>query len=72
MRDDGPDSFPYYDNADGILNPGIAPFLTVWSREVDASLDNKQRISLFSDAATLRTQMEAYAAPHRRGVRHRG
>lgn len=26
-------SFPEYDNADGILNPGLAPFVTVWSRE---------------------------------------
>jgi type II secretory pathway component PulK len=62
-EDDGPDSFPYYDNGDGILDFGIAPFLTVWAREVDASMDNKQRISLFSDAATLQTQMQAYAAP---------
>lgn len=32
-EDDGDASFPYYDNADGVLNPGIAPFVTVWSRE---------------------------------------
>jgi len=60
-EDDGAESFPYYDNGDGILNPGIAPFLTVWSREVDTSLDNKQRISLYSDAATIQAQMLAYA-----------
>ena len=60
-EDDGLDSFPYYDNGDGILDYGIAPFLTVWSREVDTSLDNKQRISLYSDSATVQTQMEAYA-----------
>lgn len=32
-EDDGEASFPEYDNADGVLNPGIAPFVTVWSRE---------------------------------------
>lgn len=32
-EDDGAASFPYYDNADGILNPGIAAFATVWSQE---------------------------------------
>ncbi len=32
-EDDGDESFPYYDNGDGELNRGIAPFLTVWSRE---------------------------------------
>ncbi len=32
-EDDGAGSFPYYDNADGILNHGIAPYVTVWSRE---------------------------------------
>ncbi|MFQ5804871.1 MAG: hypothetical protein ACE5I3_00310 [Phycisphaerae bacterium] len=60
-EDDGEESFPYYDNADGILDYGIAPFLTVWAREVDVSLDNKQRISLHNDAATVQAQLEAYA-----------
>ncbi len=59
-EDDGEDSFPYYDNADGILDYGIAPFLTIWSREPDASIDNKQRISLYSDGATIQAQMLAY------------
>jgi type II secretory pathway component PulK len=36
-EDDGEDSFPYYDNADGILDHGLAPYITVWSRE---SLDS--------------------------------
>ncbi len=36
-EDDGDLSFPYYDNGDGILNHGIAPFVTVWSREPRAT-----------------------------------
>lgn len=59
-EDDGEESFPYYDNGDGILNHGIAPFLTVWSREVDTSLDNKPRINLHGDAATVQAQMVLY------------
>ncbi|WP_320046860.1 type II secretion system protein GspK [uncultured Ilyobacter sp.] len=61
-EDDGADSFPYYDNADGILQYGIAPFLTVVSREIDASLDNRARLNLNADSATLQAQIAAYAA----------
>lgn len=61
-ENDGEESFPYYDNADGFLNHGIAPFLTVWAREVDVSLDNQPRISLHSDAATVQAQIMADAA----------
>jgi type II secretory pathway component PulK len=32
-EDDGDQSFPYYDNADGVLNHGLAGYCTVWSRE---------------------------------------
>jgi len=32
-EDDGSASFPYYDNGDGILQRGLAPYVTVWSRE---------------------------------------
>lgn len=59
-EDDGDATFPYYDNADGILNLGIAPFLTVYSREPDTALDNKQRINLNTDAAAVAAQMTAY------------
>jgi len=52
-EDDGEGSFPEYDNADGVLNPGLAPFLTVYSRELDTALDNKPRINLNGDAAYL-------------------
>ena len=39
-EDDGDESFPYYDNADGILDYGIAPFLTVWSSEPGGEGEN--------------------------------
>jgi type II secretory pathway component PulK len=52
-EDDGETSFPYYDNEDGVLNRGIAPFLTIWSREPDTALDNKPRINLNQDAAVI-------------------
>jgi len=32
-EDDGDASFPYYDNADGLLDRGLAPYVTVWSAE---------------------------------------
>lgn len=32
-EDDGDASEPRHDNADGLLNLGLAPFVTVWSRE---------------------------------------
>lgn len=59
-EDDGDASFPFYDNGDGILNPGIAPFLTVFSREPDTALDNKQRINLNADAGTVAALMQQY------------
>jgi len=59
-EDDGDASFPYYDNGDGVLNPGIAPFLTVFSREPDTALDNRPRINLNSDAETIAAQIEQY------------
>ncbi|MFN0135649.1 MAG: hypothetical protein ACKVS9_05965 [Phycisphaerae bacterium] len=49
-EDDSDGSFPEYDNGDGVLNHGIAPFLTVFSREPDTALDNKPRIPLSAGA----------------------
>ena len=57
-EDDGEESFPYYDNQDGILNRGIAPFLTIWTREPDTALDNKPRINLNQDAAVVTAMIE--------------
>jgi type II secretory pathway component PulK len=59
-EDDGDASLPDYDNADGILNPGIAPFLTVHSRELDTATDNRPRINLNTDAAVVGAQIADY------------
>lgn len=56
-EDDGDASFPEYDNADGTLNRGIAPYLTVYSREVDTALDNKPRINLRADGGVIAAQI---------------
>lgn len=58
-EDDGDASFPEYDNADGVLNRGLAPYLTVWSREPDTALDNKPRIYL-GNAGEVRARIEMY------------
>lgn len=55
-ENDGDASFPVYDNADGVLNHGIAPFLTVLERDFDRSADNKQKINLNADAALITAQ----------------
>lgn len=52
-EDDGEEQFPEYDNGDGILNPGVAPFLTVMSREPDAALDNTPRVNLQQQGAQV-------------------
>ncbi len=44
-EDDGDETFPP-DNADGRLFHGVAPFLTVWSRDTNTANDNKPRINL--------------------------
>lgn len=56
-ENDGEESFPYYDNGDGTLNRGIAPFLTTWTREPDTALDNKARINLNADLAAIQAAM---------------
>ncbi len=61
-EEDGEDSFPYYDNGDGMLDYGIAPFLSVWAREADVSLDNQPRISLLLDGGTIQAKLAEYEA----------
>jgi hypothetical protein len=61
-EDDGDASAPEYDNQDGNLNLGLAPFLTVHSRELDAALDNRPRINLNVDVASIQAAMEAQLA----------
>lgn len=56
-EDDGNDSFPP-DNGDGVLNRGLAPFFTVWSREVNVGSDLKPRININNrDTAALEEQL---------------
>lgn len=59
-EDDGDESAPYYDNADGVLNHGIAPFLTVYTREPDTALDNRQRINLNANAGLISATITEY------------
>jgi type II secretory pathway component PulK len=57
-EDDGDATWPDYDNGDGILNLGIAPYVTVWSREPDTTIDNKPRANLRNGAAVA-AQLQA-------------
>ena len=56
-EDDGEETFPYYDNADGVLNRGVAPYLTIWSREPDTTLANQSRINLNQDLMAIEAQL---------------
>jgi len=51
-EDDGDESFPP-DNADGELNVGLYPYLTVYSRDVNTAADNSQRVYLFGNKDTI-------------------
>lgn len=55
-EDDGPDVFPA-DNADGVLERGIYPFITVFSREYNTSSENKPRLYLFGNKATVQEKL---------------
>jgi type II secretory pathway component PulK len=44
-EDDGDASFPP-DDGDGALFAGVAPFLTLWSQEMNVSKDGRQKINL--------------------------
>lgn len=57
-EDDGAASFPP-DNADGKLEHGLAPYLTVFSREVNVNSANKPRINLNSRDMTALEQQFA-------------
>jgi type II secretory pathway component PulK len=41
-EDDGAETFPTYDNADGVLYRGLAPYVTIWSREPRSSSGQSQ------------------------------
>ena len=55
-EDDEDDSFPP-DNADGLLNRGLYPYLTVLSYEDNVSNDNQPRVYLFAEENFLREQL---------------
>ncbi|MEK7731034.1 MAG: hypothetical protein AAB363_04180, partial [Planctomycetota bacterium] len=56
-EDDGDDTFPP-DNQDGILNRGLFPYLTVMSYDNNTSNDNRPRVFMFGDEATLKKDLE--------------
>jgi type II secretory pathway component PulK len=59
-EDDGDLTFPP-DDGDGLLNRGLYPYITVYSREFNVSVDNKPRIYLFGDKEKIRPSlMEAF------------
>ncbi len=56
-EDDGEASFPP-DNEDGELNRGLFPYVSALSYENDTSDDNRPRVYLFSDEATLKKDLQ--------------
>lgn len=60
-EDDGELIFPD-DNQDGLLNRGLYPHLTVYSRDFNTAADNTARVYLFGDPATVTAQLSAVAA----------
>jgi len=59
-EDDGDVTFPL-DNADGALFTGVAPFLTVWSRETNVANDGRSRIFLNEqDTQKLQEKLEEF------------
>lgn len=59
-EDDGDETFPP-DDADGRLYPGLARFLTVWSREMNTSNHNAPRVNLnLADLDKLQEKLEEF------------
>lgn len=59
-EDDGDASFPYYDDADGVLDRGVAPYITVWSREPDLDNLGRPRINLRAGGGQIQEQLQEY------------
>ncbi|MBI3834278.1 MAG: general secretion pathway protein GspK [Planctomycetes bacterium] len=55
-ENDGDKSFPP-DNQDGLLNRGLAQYVTAWSTETNIANDNRQRVYLLADQDALRTEL---------------
>jgi hypothetical protein len=59
-ENDGDETFPS-DNADSELFAGVAPLLTVWSRELNTANDNRPRINLnLQDVDKLQEKLQPY------------
>ncbi|MCH7700430.1 MAG: general secretion pathway protein GspK [Planctomycetes bacterium] len=59
-EDDGDESFPM-DNGDNLLNPGIYPYLTVWSRDLNTASDNRARVYAVADnEKAVRERLEEF------------
>ena len=58
-EDDGQLTLPY-DNQDNLLQRGIYPYLTVWSRDLNRSNDNLTRVDLNGDLRELQEGLEEY------------
>jgi type II secretory pathway component PulK len=56
-EDDSFRSFPP-DNEDGQLQRGLCPFITVWSRDLNRSNDNHERVDLNGDVEALRDALQ--------------
>lgn len=56
-ENDGGETAPFYDDGDGKLDAGVAPFLTVFTREPDTALDNKPRINLNANIGLITAQV---------------
>lgn len=58
-EDDGDESFPL-DNGDNLLNRGLYPYLTVWSRDLNTATDNRRRVYLLGDRQAIRERLEEF------------
>jgi type II secretory pathway component PulK len=58
-EDDGDLTFPP-DDADGILNRGLLPYITVWSRDINSASDNQSRVYLYNDQGVVLQQVAGF------------
>lgn len=58
-EDDEDESFPI-DNGDNLLNPGIYPYVTVWSRDLNTASDNRARVYALGDENAVRERLEEF------------
>lgn len=62
-EDDGTTTFPP-DNGDGVLFPGVAPNLTLWSNEMNLSADGRPKINLnMENTQDLQAALDAEIRP---------